>query len=176
MCDDRWNNVVWCHGLSAYGCPEDEDYVNDDPVFQFKKFLVHPEWEIAATRKGEELGPYGVYVKGEVLNVFSRDVGSYIEMGTRYPSNWGWDFCISDKYEEYVDAKPTGEGLESYFEAHVTDFEIQALWISKIAWEHTEWYTFTHKELLEIARTAYYNGIPVLVGNRQLELEDLYKN
>lgn len=176
MCDNRWNSVVWCHGLSAYGCPEDEDYVNDNPVIQFKKFLTHPEWEIATTRKGEELGPYGVYVKGEVLNVFSRDVGSSIEFGKRYPSNWGWEYCISDKYEEYVNAEPIGDGVEGYFEAHVTDIRVEALWIKEYIWDRPEWGSLTSEELLEIARVAYYNGIPVLVGDRQLELEDLYKN
>lgn len=172
MADARWSDLVWSHGMAAYERDDDAEYAVDaSAVAQFERLLRHPEWELAVSRAGEELGLYGVYLEGEILEVFSRDAGSEVVDGIRYPSEWAWNHCISDAYDEYATAEADGDGLESYYEAFLTNARVVAFWVSEWAWDNRD------NELTELARTAYAHNIPVVCkgGHRtELSIEDLY--
>lgn len=111
-----FDGYVWCHGLNAF---------NDmDPVGNAEYIRDNPETEIACSLYGEELGPIGLYVKGDCYFAASDDVGSTARCGKRYVNmaHVKHELSCPEDFIKYAKDSSNSEGI-------IKNVKIVGLWV-----------------------------------------------
>ena len=149
-----WDDEIWSHGLNAYSGEMEESVIE-----KAQGLLEHPEWELATSNSGEELGEVGLYLQGYVSDVFSRDVGSEIEKysGQRICSEWAETYRITDKYDMWKKGKLRAKDTDlynSYLEAFLKDSRIVSVWVKKV---YPDWTSVPVKKFVSWAADHGFN-------------------
>ena len=111
-----FDGYVWSHGLNAF---------NDmDPVGNAEYIRDNPETEIACSLYGEELGPIGIYVKGDCHFASSDDVGSTARCGKRYVNmnHMKHELYCPEDFIKYAKDSSNSEGI-------IKNVKIVGLWV-----------------------------------------------
>lgn len=120
--DKRFDEMLWCHGLSAF-CG------TKDPVENAKGVVNNSEWEICCSHEEEPIGPFGLYVKGTVEIVSNIDLMSKIDMNgkrgmNKSASDWRMTGVISTPEE--IDRSKW-----DHMEAIIKDTKITGMWVKR---------------------------------------------
>ena len=82
--------------------------------------------EICCTRQNEATGAFGVFLKGDVSLMFSKDVSSFTnEEGLRLVEERNIKYCVKD----YNDLEVTNTSMLNYCEIFVHPTKIEAIWM-----------------------------------------------
>ena len=119
--DRVFNEYTWAHGLCAYNGGK-------NPVVCAQGIMDHKEWEICCSKMDELIGPFGVYVKGDVECVSNADLISMLNIFT---GQRGIDTERSKYRSKGIIFTPDEleKGQHSHGEIILTDAQVVGMWV-----------------------------------------------
>lgn len=119
--DRAFNDYTWAHGLCAYNGGK-------NPVVCAQGIVNNPQWEICCAKEDELIGPFGVYVKGDVECVSNADLVSMINIFT---GQRGMDMKRSERRAKGIIFTPDEleKGQHSHGETILTNPQIIGMWV-----------------------------------------------
>lgn len=119
--DRAFNDYTWAHGLCAYNGGK-------NPVVCAQGIVNNPQWEICCAKEDELIGPFGVYVKGDVECVSNADLVSMLNIFT---GQRGIDSERSKYRAKGIIFTPDEleKGQHSHGEIILTDAHVTGMWV-----------------------------------------------
>lgn len=121
-----FNRMSWAHGLSAYS----RTHTVPEALKRLRATLGNPRWEICVSEKGGEIGPFGLYLQGQIVGLFDGDVWSSLDENGKRTSHdvSEWNF-VGDNLEKFIEAK--NDAWHRYFEGFLTQYHCVGIWVKK---------------------------------------------
>lgn len=121
-----FNRMSWAHGLSAYN----RTHSVDEALKRLRITLDNPGWEICVSEKGGEIGPFGLYLQGQIVGLFDGDVWSSLDKNGERTSHEisEWKF-VGDCFDKFIEAK--NDAWHRYFEGFLTQYHCVGIWTKR---------------------------------------------
>ena len=118
---NKFNELIWAHGLCAYNGGK-------NPIVCAQGIVNNPQWEICCAKEDELIGPFGIYVKGDVECVSNADLVSMINIFT---GQRGMDMKRSERRAKGIIYNPEElqKGIHSHGETILQQAQVVGMWV-----------------------------------------------